>query len=342
MRTALSDLGVTLPVLAAPMAGGPTTPDLVVAASEAGSLGFIAGGYRSADALAEQVRVVRGRTGRFGVNLFVPNPVPVDPAAYARYRDRVRPEAERLGATVLEEPFEDDDHWRDKVDLLVADPVPVVSFTFGIPDRASLDALRATGTFLVQTVTSVEEAAQAIDADMDALVVQGSDAGGHSGTFTPSRIGPERSLADLVADVRARATLPLIAAGGLDRAGRVAAVLGAGADAVAVGTALLLAPEAGTSAPHRAALAGPDRGPTVVTRAFSGRPARAVRNTFLDTHHDHAPSGYPAVHHLTSPMRRAAAAAGDAEHINLWAGSRYGASLRLPVGDILEALVSGI
>ena len=158
MRSGLSGLGVNLPVLAAPMAGGPTTPDLVVAASEAGSLGFVAGGYRSADALAEQVRAVRGRTGRFGVNLFVPNPVPVDPAAYARYRDRIRPDAERLGATVPEEPFEDDDHWRDKVDLLVADPVPVVSFTFGIPDRVSLDALRATGTFLVQTVTSVEEA----------------------------------------------------------------------------------------------------------------------------------------------------------------------------------------
>jgi len=146
VRTALSDLGVTLPVLAAPMAGGPTTPELVVATAEAGSLGFLAGGYRSADDLARQVRAVRGRTGTFGVNLFVPNPVPVDPTAYARYRDRVRPEALRLGATVPEEPLEDDDHWHDKVDLLVAEPVPVVSFTFGIPDRASLAALRATGT----------------------------------------------------------------------------------------------------------------------------------------------------------------------------------------------------
>jgi len=145
-----------------------------------------------------------------------------------------------------------------------------------------------------------------------------------------------------VTDVRARTTLPLIAAGGLDGAGRVAEVLGAGADAVVVGTALLLAPEAGTSAPYRAALAGGDRGPTVVTRAFSGRPARAVRNAFLDTHHEHAPSGYPAVHHLTAPMRRAAAAAGDPEHVNLWAGRGYRSVLGLPAGVLLEALAGGV
>ncbi|HXW79256.1 MAG TPA: nitronate monooxygenase, partial [Acidimicrobiales bacterium] len=118
----------------------------------------------------------------------------------------------------------------------------------------------------------------------------------------------------------------------------VAEALRAGADAAAVGTALLLAPEAGTSAPYRAALAGPDRGPTVLTRAFSGRPARAIRNTFLNAHHQHAPGGYPAIHHLTSPMRRAAAAADDPEHLNLWAGVRYRSTVQRPAGSILESL----
>ena len=305
-------------------------------------MGFLAGGYKSAGALAEQVRAVRARTGVFGVNLFAPNPVPVDPVDYARYRDRVRVEADRFGVTVPEGPVEDDDGWQDKIDLLAADPVPVVSFTFGIPGRPALDALRAAGSIVIQTVTSADEAVRAGDCGFAALAVQGCEAGGHSGTFDPSTLPPERPLSELVAEIRARVDLPIIAAGGLDSPARVAETLSAGAAAAVVGTALLLSPEAGTSAPYRAALAGPDRGPTLLTRAFSGRPARAMRNSFLDAHHEHAPAGYPAVHHLTSPLRRAAAAAGDPEHINLWAGTRYRSTRERPAGQILEDLASGL
>lgn len=342
MLAPLADLGVALPVLAAPMAGGPTTAELVVAASAAAGLGFLAGGYRTAEDLAGQIRAVRARTGRFGVNLFVPRPVPVDPAAYTRYRDRLLADADSLGVSLPEDPLEDDDHWRDKIDLLVTDPVPVVSFTFAVPPRPVLDALRAAGTYLLQTVTTADEAAEAEDAGVDAVVVQGCDAGGHSATTTPEQLPVERPLAELVAGVRARVDLPLIATGGLDGPQRVAAALQAGAVAVAAGTALLLASEAGTSATYRAALAGPDRGATVLTRAFSGRPARAVPNGFLAAHHRHAPAGYPAVHHLTSPLRRAAAAAGDAERINLWAGARYRSTSEQPVAATLEHLAGSV
>lgn len=342
MTDFLTDLGVTLPVLAAPMAGGPTTADLVVAAAGAGSMGFVAGGYRTADGLAAQVHEVRTRTSRFGVNLFVPAPVPVDRAAYARYRDRLRPEAERLGVELPGEPVEDDDAWRDKLDLLLADPVPVVTLTFAIPDRAAVDALHAAGTIVIQTVTTAGEAERAASAGVDALVVQGCGAGGHSGTLSPAANPEDRPLPGLVAEVRARVALPVVAAGGLGDPAAVAAVIGAGAAAVAVGTALLLTPEAGTSAPHRSALAGPDRGPTVLTRAFSGRPARALRNAFVDSHHGHAPTGYPALHHLTSPIRRAAVAAGDAEHVNLWAGTGYRSAVDRPAAAVLEHLAGDL
>lgn len=335
MLAPFAKLGVTLPVLAAPMAGGPTTPDLVIAAWKAGGMGFLAAGYRSAANLSDQMRAVQEHTQTFGVNLFAPNPVPVDPAAYARYRDRVRQDAALFGATVPDDPLEDDDGWRDKIDLLVANPVPIVSFTFGIPDRAALGALRAAGSTLVQTVTWPDEAVQAADAGVDALVVQGSGAGGHIGTYTPATIPRQRPLVELVADVRARVSLPILAGGGVSDAATVADVMRSGADAVVVGTALLRSPEAGTSGPHRAALGGQDRGPTVVTRAFSGRPARAVRNTFVDAHQQHAPSGYPAIHHLTSAMRRAAAAAGSSEYINLWAGTGYRACVEQSAGSIL-------
>jgi nitronate monooxygenase len=325
----LADLGLAIPVLAAPMAGGPSTPELVVAAAAAGGLGFLAGGYKSAEALAGQIAAVRRATSTFGVNLFAPNPVPVDPAAYARYRDAVRADAERFGAALVEEPVEDDDVWRDKIDLLLADPAPVVSFTFGIPDKSTVAALRTAGSILVQTVTSTAEAVRASDAGVDLLAVQAAAAGGHSGTLTPDRPPPATPLRELLAEINQAVGLPTVAAGGLADAAAVAAAVHGGAEAVLVGTALLLAPESGTSAVHRSALHDPERGDTVVTRAFTGRPARALPNTFLTHHTAHAPLGYPALHHLTSPMRKAAAAAGDPEYVNLWAGTGHRAAAEI-------------
>ncbi len=335
--TILDGLGVRLPVVAAPMAGGPTTPALVVAAARAGSIGFLAGGYRTPALLDEQIAAVRSATGTFGVNLFAPNPVRVEAAAYRRYRDAVRGDAARFGVAVPPEPVEDDDHWRDKVDVLLAHPVPIVSFTFGLPDAGVVSALHRAGSLLVQTVTSADEALRAVDTGVDALVVQGSAAGGHSGTLTPDRIPPGTPLRELLAEVDHAVGLPKIAAGGVVDPTEVAAMITCCAMAVMVGTALLLAPEAGTSAAHRTALLGGDRGDTIVTRSFTGRPARALPNRFTAAHHDHAPSGYPAVHHLTGPMRRAAAV-GDPEHVNLWAGTGYRRVREQPAAETLTTL----
>jgi NAD(P)H-dependent flavin oxidoreductase YrpB (nitropropane dioxygenase family) len=168
--------------------------------------------------------------------------------------------------------------------------------------------------------------------------VQGAAAGGHSGTFSPAVPPQERPLPEVVAEVRAAADLPVIAGGGVGSADDVRATLAAGAQLVAVGTLLLLADEAGTSATYRAALAGPDRGDPVLTRAYSGRPARGLPTTFMATYEEHAPLGYPAVHHLTSPLRKAAAAAGDPENVNLWAGTGYRAAREAPAGEILRSL----
>jgi len=335
--TWLSDLGATSPVVAAPMAGGPTTPGLVLATAGAGSLGFLAGGYLTADSLAEQVRSVRAATDLFGVNLFAPNPVPVDARSYAAYRDRIRAEADRYDVELPDRPIEDDDAWKDKVDLLVEDPVPVVSFTFGLPDATSLAALRRVGTLLVQTVTSLEEARQAEEAGVAALAVQSAAAGGHSGTLTPQRTPSDRPLVELVADVRAVVELPVLGAGGLATAEDVSAVLAAGADAAMVGTVLLLADESGASTAHRIGLLDHGR-ETAVMRAWTGRPARGLRNAFSDAYDDGAPTGYPALHHLTRPIRRAAAAAADPERVNLWAGTGFRAAREAPAAEILVSL----
>ncbi len=233
-------------------------------------------------------------------------------------------------------PREDDDCWQDKIDLLLANPVPIVSFTFGIPSHATLAALRGAGSTLVQTVTSPDEARRAKDAGVDALAVQASAAGGHSGTLTPDRVPPARPLRELLAEIDVG--LPLIAAGGISDPTQVAAAINAGAVAAMVGTVLLLAPEAGTSDAFRAALTGPDRGDTIVTRAFTGRPARALPNHFTDAHNAHAPAGYPALHYLTSPIRKAAAANEDPEHVNLWAGTGHRNAREQPVATTLREL----
>ena len=335
----LGELGVELPVLAAPMSGGPGTPELAIAAGRAGSLGFLAAGYKQPEALAAELAAVRAAGVPFGVNLFAPNPLPVDRDEFRRYAGELAGEAEALGVQLDGAgPREDDDWWEEKIELLLAEPPPLVSFTFGIPPARDLAALRAAGCLLVQGVTSPAEAAAAADAGLDALVVQSIEAGGHWGTLTPRKPPAAAPLPELIAAVAAQSPLPLIAAGGIATPGEVSAALLAGARAVMVGTALLLAEEAGTAGVHRAALADPARSETVVTRAFTGRPARGLRNGFIDRHEAHAPLGYPAIHHLTSPIRRAAASASEPERLHLWAGTGFRAAREQPAGAILRRL----
>ncbi|WP_406292756.1 nitronate monooxygenase [Embleya sp. NBC_00888] len=343
MTSPLEGLAVDNPVLAAPMAGGPSTPALVVAAARANGLGFLAGGYKTADALAEQIAEVRRHDIVFGVNLFAPNPVPVDPEDFRRYAAAIAPEARVYEIDVRAAGIvEDDDHWSDKIDMLLSAPVPVVSFTFAVPHAAVIASLRAAGTLVVQTVTSPAEARLAADAGADVLAVQASAAGGHSGTLTPEHVPAPVPLTDLLGRVREAVSLPLVAAGGLATPADVAEALRAGAEAVMVGTVLLRADEAGTSLPHKAALTDPQRRGTVMTRAFTGRPARTLANRFTDRYSGLAPSGYPALHHLTRPMRQAAAAAGDPERINLWAGTGYRRATAQPAAEILRRLASHV
>lgn len=341
MSLKLRDLEIDLPVLAAPMAGGPTTPELVIAAARAGSFGFVPAGYTSPDGFAAQLATVRAAGVPFGVNLFAPNPIRVDPAEFREYAAAIQREADLFDIDLSSTPIvEDDDHWQAKLDLLIENPVPVVSFTFGIPDAADISALRTAGSVLLQTVTTLEEARAAEAAGMDVVLLQASAAGGHSGTLHPSRPTVQRALPDLVREVASAVSLPVIAAGGLSTAADVAAALDAGAVAVAVGTALLLADEAGTSATHRAALQDTSRTTTVITRAFTGRPARALENDFTRRYSAIAPIGYPALHHLTRPIRRAAAASGDPERLHLWAGTGWRHAEARPAVDILTALAA--
>ncbi len=216
--------------------------------------------------------------------------------------------------------------------------LPAVSLTFGLPDPGDIAALQHVGTHVLASVTSPEEARAAHQAGVDGLVVQGPDAGGHSATHDPTRVPEPIRTEDLVARVRAAVELPMVACGGVDGPDAVARLLAAGAQSVAAGTLLLRTDEAGTSATHRDALTDPALTETVMTRSFTGRPARALRNGFIDRHEAHAPTSYPAVHHLTRDLRRTAGEAGDTDLVHLWAGTGYRSTRTGPAADVIRWL----
>lgn len=324
------------------MAGGPTTVALAATVSAAGGLGFLAAGYRSAEELAGDIRAIRSLTDRFGVNVFVPGGETIDLESVEKYRLELQPEADRYGVDLPPIRPTDDDQWHEKIDLLANDPVPYVSFTFGIPDAGTIGRLRKAGTRVLATVTSQFEAARAIEAGADVLVAQGGDAGGHSATPDPAGYDGGNSTLDLVRAVVAAHTVPVIAAGGVSDTASLRLILEAGANAAQIGTLLLRSHEAGTRPVHRAALTDPRFSQTVVTRAFTGRPARALRNRFTDAHSATASLGYPAIHYLTSPIRRAAAAAGDPDAVNLWAGVGFRSAVEAPAADIVARLADGV
>jgi len=325
------------PLIVAPMAGGPTTPRLAVAAAEAGALGFLAAGYKTPAAVEEELRAVGGVP--YGLNLFVPRPAPADIEPLERYRRLLRAEADRYGVDLPPLRLDDDDHFPAKVELAIAYGVPLVSFTFGVPDAPVVSALHAAGSAVLITVTSADEARQALAAGPDALVAQGGTAGAHSSTFDPLGYRGTSTAAEVLAAVRPVTDLPVIAAGGAASAADVRDLLGAGAAAVQCGTAFLLAEEAGTRAPHRAALLSGDYRETVVTRAFTGQPARGLRNRFIDDYSAAAPAGYPAIHHLTAPIRAAAAARGDQSALHLWAGTGFASARPGPLATLVEDLL---
>jgi nitronate monooxygenase len=322
------------PIVLAPMAGGPSTPELAAAVAGAGGLGFLAAGYRSVDQVRGELDAVRRLTDRpCGINLFANAPLPADDEAIAAYARRLEPEARRLGARPGT-PRWDDDGYAAKLRLVLAERPAVVSFTFGCPDADTIATLRDAGVEAWVTVTHPAEAAVAVARGVDAIVAQGVEAGGHRGTWDDSDAG-DVPLLELVRSTSGLG-VPVVATGGIGDGEAARETLAAGASAVQLGSAFLLAPEAGTHRAHRALLqAGRE---TAITRAFTGRRARGIVNRFLLDHSGDAPSGYPQVHHLTGPLRAAARQAGDAEAFNLWAGTRHGLARPEPAAAVVLRL----
>ena len=317
-------LGLRQPIVQAPLAGGGDTPALVAAVSEAGALGFIGGAYLTRPQIAEAARAVRDRTGRpFGVNLFVPLPAAGPPADGRLAVARVAPYCAELGLAAPSLPGPAADTFDDQLAAALDSGAAVFSFTLGVLPARAVAAVKDRGMFLMGTATTVDEAVALERAGVDAIVAQGSEAGGHRATFGGDFQAGMIGLVSLVPQMSDAVRVPVIASGGIMDGRGIAAALALGAEAVQLGTAFLTCDEAGIPEAYKQAILGAHEDGTRLTRAFSGRPARGIVNRFMtevEQAGEDAILPFPLQNALTRPLRAAAARQGRAEFLSLWAG----------------------
>ncbi len=323
------------PIIQAPMAGV-TTPEFVVSSAEAGILGSIGAGYLSVEATRQFIREVKERTDKsFAVNLFVPEQVEMKQHYLREAYEALQPFGKQLGMSFWKAPLSKVD-FEGQVQTVLDEGVSVCSFTFGLPDDKTIQMLKGNDIYLIGTATTVEEAKLAQQAGMDAVVVQGSEAGGHRGSFT--RDGALIPLDELLREVVATVQIPVIAAGGIATKERVAQALSAGAQAVQIGTALLATDESGAHPVYKQAVLAAGEGSTVVTKAFSGKMARGINNRFISEMNDAVIAPYPYQNDLTKEIREAAAQQGKSDFMSLWAGESVHLSTGGKLKDIIESL----
>lgn len=340
----LDTLGLTVPIIQAPMAGT-STPQLAAAVSNAGGLGSI--GVAAVDASGARVMIdaLQARTNRaFNVNLFVHQPEQADPAKEAAWLKALAPVFARFGAEPpqalrpIYKSFLDDD---DMLAMLLESAPPVVSFHFGLPQREKIAALKAAGCTLISTATSLIEAQAANRAGMDAIVAQGVEAGGHRGMFDPDAPDDRLGTMALTRLLVLKSGLPVIAAGGLMDGQGISAALALGAIAAQLGTAFVACPESSADQAYRDALMSVAAEHTLFTKAISGRLARGLPNRFtaLGEEIDLPTPGYPMTYDAGKALIAAARAAGDTGYGAQWAGQGAPLARAMPAAELMMALV---
>nr|HEX4316731.1 nitronate monooxygenase [Kofleriaceae bacterium] len=342
MLAAMADslFGARYPLVQAPMAGGPDTPALAAAVGDAGGLGSIGCAYLTVAKIEAAAAEVRRLTARpFAINLFVRGDEPGAAAVAAEVAVSlpiVRAFRRELGLAGDPPPAAPMPRFDDQLEAVLRIAPPVFSFTFGIVTRDHVAALRARGIAIVGTATTVDEGDALDELGVDAISAQGSEAGGHRGTFAGRFEDALVGTMTLVPQLARRTRRPVLAAGGIMDGAGIRAAMALGAAGVQLGTAFMCCPEAGTAPAHRAALATARH--TVVTRAFSGRPARGIRNRMTDAYEAVTPPAFPHQQRLTGELRSAASAAGRTDVMQLWAGQGAPLVRALPAGELVATL----
>lgn len=336
-------LGIAHPIIQAPMAGGTTTPELVAAVSNAGALGSIGAGYMPADAITDAITKTRALTDRpFAVNLFIAQPFGADTDRIDQANARLDEFRRELAIERPTPPEQYAQPFDAQFEAVAEAGVAVFSFTFGQLDAARIERLQNAGTTVIGTATTVAEA-RALAADgVDMIVAQGADAGGHRGTFLATF---EQSLVGtmaLVPQVVDAVDVPVIASGGIMDGRGLAAAVALGAAGVQMGSAFVTCEESGAKPAHKQALLNSGGRATVVTRAFSGKPARGLANRFIEamTPLESTLPDYPVHNAWTKDIRAAAAQAGNDEFMSLWAGQAAALSRAIGAVALIDSLAA--
>jgi nitronate monooxygenase len=336
----LRELGVAHPIILAPMAGSGGTPELVAAVSNAGGLGSWGGAYSTPQQILDAAGQIRAQTSKpFALNLFAggyePNSA-VDPAPMLALIASVHASlglAPPVLPPVPQNPFD------DQLAAVIEARPAVFSFTFGIPSADVLARLRKAGIRISGTATTVEEGKRLEAAGVDSIVAQGEEAGAHRGSFLKSFEQSMVPMRELTRGLVEAVSIPVIASGGIMDGREIAQALAEGAAAAQLGTAFLLCPECGAPAPYKQALIAAQGDPTVITRVYSGRPARGLRNKFIDMAQDVPILPFRQQNDLTRPMRNEAGKQGVADYVSLWAGRGVARVRQMPAADLIKTLV---
>lgn len=322
------------PIIQAPMAGGVATAALAIAVSRNGGLGFLAAGYKTTEALEEEIKACIASGITFGVNLFVPANDSYDESKLYTYKEKLQQDFQ-LALTI---PSWTDDEWNSKLALVEHYKVPFVSFTFGCPESKIIERLQAVGCTIIITVTDVEEAVLAQGAGADAVCLQGINAGGHRGSFNNIVVIDIPSMEQQLVEVRRAISLPIIAAGGIMNGRDIKDLLALGASAVQLGTAFICCEESGANAVYKRALLEGAFTETTLTRAFTGRFARGLKNDFIQNYEAHATGAYPALHYVTQPIRKRGLEQENPQAMSLWAGTGFKQAQVCSVQQLMKRL----
>lgn len=333
-------LGLRHPIVQAPMAGA-ATPAMAAAAANAGALGGLGVALMTPEAAVSACKEAQSATnGAISINFFCHEPPRRDAAREQASIDRLAPYYAEFGLGAPASPTASPGFGEAQLEAALAAAPPVVSFHFGLPAPELLAPLKAAGIFIMSSATSPKEAEALEAGGADAIIAQGWEAGGHRGAFNPDESWGEMGTMALVPAIVDRVSVPVIAAGGIGDGRGVAAALMLGAAGVQIGTAFLTSPEASVRAPHKAALLGSDGADTVVTTAFSGRPARGVRNRYIEETADMVWADFPLMNPLTRPLRTACADADSPDFLSLWAGQAVGLNRTEGTGDIVSRIAA--
>lgn len=344
MNPLLQKLGITLPIIQAPMAGT-STPAMAAAVSNAGGLGSLGVGATDAAGAREMIVKVRAASNRaFNVNLFCHKSAVPDPAREAGWTRRLRPVFAQYGAAPpsqlreIYKSFVDND---EMLAMLLAERPAVVSFHFGLPSAEYISALRDAGIFLLVSATNLADARAIEAAGIDAVVAQGYEAGGHRGVFDEDARDDKLGTMALTRLLVRELKIPVIAAGGIMDGAGIAAALVLGASAAQLGTAFIACPESSADEAYRAALLSVGAEHTVMTRAISGRPARSLANKFTaigDATPDGEIAGYPMAYDAGKALNAAAKAKGESGFGAQWAGQAAPLARALPAAELVGQL----